>query len=245
MQNTPIRRLSAFTLLELLVTIAILAVLSALFLASIGKIKERADVTRSIASLRSVVVASIQFANDHQGVFGLYGIPARQTMGMTAEATAAPPRALFPSNSPLGRHPAGGGDYLEDTLAFHNPRVKKLRPPGNPKDEFGRSENGRQEIGYYYYSLPSGPDELGRPPYEMKGQIISNHRLLSAWGRTPLYSDLPIQSLAESNGLEGDSLVVAHVDGSSSIRSIKKSTEQPTWAWRIYYMATGVGSSDQ
>jgi prepilin-type N-terminal cleavage/methylation domain-containing protein len=57
MQNTPIRRQGAFTLIELLISIAILAVLTALFLASISKIKERASVTSSKASYKLAAIS--------------------------------------------------------------------------------------------------------------------------------------------------------------------------------------------
>ena len=58
-----------FTLLELLVVMAIIGALAALILSAVRKVREQGDTTRCLANLRQLVAANLAYANDHDGRF--------------------------------------------------------------------------------------------------------------------------------------------------------------------------------
>ena len=58
---------SAFTLVELLVTIAVIAILAALILPAFNSARESANSAICISNLRSLGVATVSYINDHNG----------------------------------------------------------------------------------------------------------------------------------------------------------------------------------
>jgi prepilin-type N-terminal cleavage/methylation domain-containing protein/prepilin-type processing-associated H-X9-DG protein len=67
-ENAIVRRRSrAFTLIELLTVIAVVAILATILLSAVGKIKERADLTRCSSNLRQLSVAALAYANENGG----------------------------------------------------------------------------------------------------------------------------------------------------------------------------------
>lgn len=65
-KNSPAR---GFTLLELLVVTAIIAVLAAMIIPAIGRAVERARLVRCAAHLRSLHTAVLLYVEDHRGMF--------------------------------------------------------------------------------------------------------------------------------------------------------------------------------
>lgn len=61
------RDAAAFTLIELLTVIAIIGILAALVLGSIGMVRKKAQQTRCVANLRQVGVAILLYVDDHKG----------------------------------------------------------------------------------------------------------------------------------------------------------------------------------
>lgn len=235
-------RAPGFSLIELLLVIVIISVIASLIFGVTNAGRRKAQVAQSVANLRSITAASLMFADDHQGRIALYGNPQApsQTQGSIVDPRGNQmPRALYPRTSPLGGHGLGGGAYLADSQVFHNPRLKHFTAPHDPQAEFGRAPNGRQNIGYFYYSLPSVRDGLSRDPMVVNGSMLSNDRPRTSWSRTPLYSDVPDTALAETYGLVGDEFVVAHIDGSVSVRSKSEVFAQRALGRKLYYMATG------
>ncbi len=57
----------AFTLLELLVVIAVIALLSGLMIPGFAKLRERGRCARCVSNLRQLHMAAVAFANDHGG----------------------------------------------------------------------------------------------------------------------------------------------------------------------------------
>lgn len=61
----------AFTLIEILVVIAIIATLAAFVVAAISSVQERARVTQDMNNLRQIALATQTYLNDNDGVYSL------------------------------------------------------------------------------------------------------------------------------------------------------------------------------
>lgn len=67
MKHPPIPSIRAFTLLEMLVTISVMAVMAALLLPGIGKTIAYADRTKCLSNLKQIGTAMSQYAQDNDG----------------------------------------------------------------------------------------------------------------------------------------------------------------------------------
>ena len=72
MNTAPAGAQRGFTLFELLVVVAVMAILLAMILPMLGVVREQADATRCLGNLRQCGIASGAFSADHQG----YVVPA-------------------------------------------------------------------------------------------------------------------------------------------------------------------------
>ncbi|EIQ00599.1 prepilin-type N-terminal cleavage/methylation domain-containing protein [Opitutaceae bacterium TAV1] len=63
----PSRKSPAFTLVELLTVIAIIGVLAAIIIPTVGKVRRTADKTRALSNLRQVAAGLLLYANDNKG----------------------------------------------------------------------------------------------------------------------------------------------------------------------------------
>lgn len=66
------RRKSAFTLVELLVVIGIIAVLISILLPALNKARRASRTTSCLSNIRQLVMAEIQYVNDNKGKFSPY-----------------------------------------------------------------------------------------------------------------------------------------------------------------------------
>jgi len=236
----PHGRSGAFTLIELLTVIAIIAVLAAMLLPVINNAKITALQAKSVGNLRSIGLAFRLFANDHDGKIPQCGFPAIITVGTDA-GYASSPRALFPTDSPLGGHPLGGGDYAKSVAIFYSPLLTKLAGKIPANAYYIDPADNRPKIGYFFCSFTREATAQTPPrlPVMYKGQLISNSSVLD-WGRSPVYFDY-ISPSAENYGLIGNNLLVLHLDASVSVRSRKVGAKvlKTLAAAFYYYLATG------
>lgn len=93
---TPVRRLQgAFTLIELLTVIAIIGILAAIIIPTVGKVRETARSAITTSNLREIQTASLAFANDNRGRY----VPIRVGVflgawGGSTEGSPSYPNAL-------------------------------------------------------------------------------------------------------------------------------------------------------
>jgi len=79
----------AFTLIELLTVIAVIAILAAILIPTVSKVRLKAQTTEAVSNLRQVGAAALLYANEHQGkVPGLGNDTTTNGMGAAG--------ALFP-----------------------------------------------------------------------------------------------------------------------------------------------------
>ncbi|MDL5048207.1 type II secretion system protein [Oscillatoria amoena NRMC-F 0135] len=105
--------LQAFTLLELLVTVAVIAVLIAITIPVVMKARERAQITKSASNLRQVYTAFMMYIGDHNDMSFWRG-----KTGSTPDYVATEGMDWFVH----GGKPDGNNDSQEGLFNKYNPR---------------------------------------------------------------------------------------------------------------------------
>jgi prepilin-type N-terminal cleavage/methylation domain-containing protein len=159
--------IGGFTLVELLVVIAVVGILAALFLPVLGKAKERARITQCLSNLRQIGVGLKMYVDDHDGIFPPHANmpwanpapPGREVYsGVIGGRDPAPAYSLFAhaTNRPLYH-------YLPATsAAFHCPADKGMdeswsQPAWKP------SKYEALGCSYCYNGVRFGNDTLEEP----------------------------------------------------------------------------------
>ena len=123
------RRRRGFTLVELLVVIAVIAILASLLLPALAGAKSRAHTVTCVNNLRQIGIASAMYVDDHEES----QLPASQHTGKSWVATLAPYAATNIYRCPKDRHPTRLYTYaLNDFL---------LKPSDPLAQDFSRAQS--------------------------------------------------------------------------------------------------------
>jgi prepilin-type N-terminal cleavage/methylation domain len=66
-------RRSAFTLIELLTVIAIIGILAAILIPTVGRVRSKARTAQCVSNLRQIGLACLLYADDHKGLLPVHG----------------------------------------------------------------------------------------------------------------------------------------------------------------------------
>ena len=178
----------AFTLLELLVVIGIVAILAALMLPALASAREASRRTACLGNLRQAAIAIQCYADDNDGSIP-YGpkAPPFTSPASFYPSTGAPTSLL----SIRGGAPAGLGLLLRDYLA-HQPKVlfcPGADQPMNASVELAKVGSNQAQCSYYYRhggnTLLFDPLSSTNAPAHIQLDNLGNNRL-----------GLPIRALA-------------------------------------------------
>lgn len=89
-----------FTLIELLIVIAIIAILAAMLLPALSRARDRGKASRCNGSLRQIMLAGIQYSNDNRGIL-MYLWDSEWWVYNLFEGKYLPQSVLFCSDAPL------------------------------------------------------------------------------------------------------------------------------------------------
>ena len=114
----------AFTLIELLTVIAIIGILAAIIIPTVGAVREKAKSVRCVSNLRQIGVGIRLFANDNKGAVVSYrGVPSDSSnpnsQGLLWAEMLLPYMAIKPEGGVMVPTLPAGADYRGDSRYFH------------------------------------------------------------------------------------------------------------------------------
>ncbi len=71
-RTSRVRRLKRFTLLELLITVAVIAILFSLLLPALGKVREKVQATLCVSNVRQCLIGIQNYCSDYNGILNCY-----------------------------------------------------------------------------------------------------------------------------------------------------------------------------
>lgn len=226
-RNASIRR-AAFSLIELLVVVGIIAVLAMMLLASITVVRDRARSAVCQHNLRSIGTALLAYAKDFDGFLpwgegGPSGGPYAWTDAITLVAEEEPVRPTCPAAMPRGgtRHFTGNLQTLTCRTFGANQSTLKpvnLNETGDRKvllfdGGLGQNPNGlnsfysSMSMGFtFYYHERSGDNASPQPDPGTGGFRVSNRHTRKA---NYLFSGGRVGSYTSAELLRGDFRIVS------------------------------------
>jgi prepilin-type N-terminal cleavage/methylation domain-containing protein/prepilin-type processing-associated H-X9-DG protein len=132
-------RLSAFTLIELLCVITIIAILASMLMPALGSMQQRANSIQCAGNLRTIAVAEQAYLQDHSNIF--------PCIEMTPLGTGA---SVYPSSfqpAPYLSMVAAFGAYGVSQQTTQCPSdLKSPTPPGSSYTQYGSSYDWRPTL---------------------------------------------------------------------------------------------------
>jgi prepilin-type N-terminal cleavage/methylation domain-containing protein len=194
-------RRRAFTLVELLVVIGIIAVLVALLMPALAKARQQAKLTVCASNLHQVIIATIQFQNENKGKFPP---PSFETFNITPGGIDVPSDLLLSVIDNI--LPYMGSPQIPDNGIFPpqfprvlcNPEVWDSNTIGGPSTAAGSIGVPGQALSYYqtgydYFGrldecLPSSPGQY-RANYQVSLTSVGTTRLATRSHNGVLWAD--------------------------------------------------------
>lgn len=202
--SAPLCGCGGFTLLEMLVTISVIAVLVALLFSGLQRSQNSALMAKDISQLRQIGIASITYANEHNGRFptNMNFDPEVRSSTLGNGASGRPPHILWKDG------------YLPNLGIFYSPRQKIYTWPDDTTD-WGKAGFAREgpSIGYMFYIWRTPRDDPGSVKDFTVPDDIANARLTDN-PRAPIYSNLT--HVPYSGVPAGGLLNILHLDGAVS-----------------------------
>jgi len=151
-------RRHAFTLIELLVVIAIIALLVSILLPSLGKARNLARLTQSIANLKNIASANDTYRSDHKGI--------------------------LPYMVPVNKVPAtwsfGGKNCNTYWIGIYDfpGYTRPLNPYVQPEVQFERlfTADNRESVQMPVFRSPGDRATFQRPPYPAPNYTLSSYQ---------------------------------------------------------------------
>jgi prepilin-type N-terminal cleavage/methylation domain-containing protein/prepilin-type processing-associated H-X9-DG protein len=219
-----VRSLSGFTLVEVMVVVAIICILAALLVPALNGSTERAQVAKCVGNLRQVGAASQHYAGEHNGAFpGIsqgnwpFGDCVDRDTGQLSG-----PGALVQ------------GGYASDPKVFYCPSYP-LKALGFPNTDAAWN-NGRGYIGYCYFGgFTANGDGIVMPAlwqyFAQRTTDASSNMLAMDICANPT-GPAPFWNHSTKKPLGGN---ILFADGSVQWRSIENMTERFTRAGFTFY----------
>lgn len=180
----------AFTFIELLIVVAIIAILAAVAVPNFMLATTRARVSRAMADQRAVATALEMYAGDYNGRYPEYGNPRDRALFAGEPIVFVPTRlstpvsymSVLPPDIFPGRR-SGVDDTQRDTYFYmHDYRtiyLGKTQPAGHVQEHFRRLTGDRRAVKWTLWSYgPDLRDDHGVILYDPSNGTISRGDLM-------------------------------------------------------------------
>lgn len=206
-----------FSLIELLVTVAVVVILVAIVIPLVGFSRESALHVKNASNLRSIGTAFLSYAVDNNGTLPLTslgtGFRSQTYYGMGA--TTGVFKVIGDRFQPGSLTPEGEG-YVESADVFYGPFTPLFNEKRSPAPSgFYEFRANSMYLGYAFYSLPVQDAGVGSDYRAGVGPV--NESIQTGDPLAPLASDLMSAAILETTGGRIQKVTAVHLNGSISV----------------------------